>query len=53
LSWFVQNNNAQTTPIPRYAREQALRVKPTLDGRLRRKKIHIESIINCVNLMFS
>ena len=27
MSWFVQNNNAQTTPIPRFAREQALRVK--------------------------
>jgi len=27
----VQNNNAQTTPIPRYARERALKVKPTLE----------------------
>ncbi len=27
----MQNNNAQTTPIPRYAREQALRVKPMLE----------------------
>jgi hypothetical protein len=26
----VQNNNAQTTPIPRFAQEQALRVKPML-----------------------
>jgi len=27
----VQNNNAQTTPILRFAQEQALRVKPMLD----------------------
>jgi RimJ/RimL family protein N-acetyltransferase len=31
----VQNNNAQTTPIPRFARERALKVKPTLVGRSR------------------
>ncbi len=27
----MQNNNAQTTPILRYAQEQALRVKPMLE----------------------
>jgi len=37
LSWFVQNNNAQTTPSPSGT---DLKVKPMLDGRLRRKKIH-------------
>jgi len=35
LSWFLQNNNAKTTPILRYAQEQALRVKPMLGGRYR------------------
>jgi len=35
LSWFVQNNNAQTTPIPRNSSGQALKVKPMLGGRYR------------------
>jgi len=44
-------DHAKTTPIPRFAREQALRVKPMLDGRLRRQKIHIKAIINYVKPM--
>jgi len=33
LSWFLLEDDAKTTPIPRYAQEQALRVKPMLAGR--------------------
>jgi len=52
LSWFLQNNNAKTTPILRYAQEQALKVKPMLDGRLRRKSRHVEAVIKYVNPMY-
>jgi len=58
LSWFLRVASllyAKTTPIPRIVATQrrsgqALKVKPMLDGRLRRKKIHIKAIINYVNL---
>jgi len=35
LSWFLREDDAKTTPILRYAQEQALRVKPMLGGRYR------------------
>jgi len=41
LSWFLRVATllyAKTTPIPRFAQEQALKVKPMLDRRLRRQK---------------
>jgi len=34
----LREDDAKTTPILRFAQEQALRVKPTLGGRLRRPK---------------
>ena len=52
LSWFVQNNNAQTTPSLRNSSGTDLKVKPMLDGRLRRKSRHVESFINYVNPMY-
>jgi len=33
LSWFLREDNAKTTPILRFAQEQALRVKPMLGRR--------------------
>jgi len=33
LSWFLREDDAKTTPILRFAQEQALRVKPMLEGR--------------------
>jgi len=30
LSWFLREDDAKTTPILRFAQEQALRVKPML-----------------------
>jgi len=50
LSWFVQKSHAQTTPIPRDSSGQALKVKPMLGGRLRRKIIHDKVIAKNVNL---
>jgi len=48
LSWFLLEDDAKTTPILRFAQDQALRVKPMLDGRAyARKKIHHEAIIEC------
>jgi len=41
LSWFLREDNAKTTPILRYAQEQALRVKPMLDGRAIARKMKI------------
>jgi len=35
LSWFLREDHAKTTPILRFAQEQALRVKPMLEGRYR------------------
>jgi len=44
----LREDDAKTTPILRFAQEQALRVKPMLDGRLRRKSRHVKSIISYV-----
>jgi len=46
----VQKSHAQTTPIPRDSSGQALKVKPMLGGRLRRKIIHDKVIAKNVNL---
>jgi len=35
LSWFLLEDHAKTTPILRFAQEQALRVKPMLEWRSR------------------
>jgi len=35
----LREDHAKTTPILRYAQEQALRVKPMLDRRLRRQDL--------------
>ena len=39
LAWFVQNNNAQTTPSLRSSSGADLKVKLMLDRRLRRQEI--------------
>jgi len=36
LAWFVQNNNAQTTPSLRSSSGTDLKVKPMLGGRAKR-----------------
>ena len=47
MSWFLREDDAKTTPILRFAQEQALRVKPMLGGRAKAriiiydKEIHI------------
>jgi len=46
---LCKKRRAQTTPIPRSARERGLKVKQMLGGRLRRKMLHVEGIAKNVN----
>jgi len=46
LSWFVQNNNAQTTPSLRSSSGADLKVKPMLDGRYRAEVDMLKLLLN-------